>query len=385
MADELDGQRSCRKEEGVMQREPLEGTQRSPQQEAADKNAEQREKSARKKEERQKQLRRIIITVIFYIAAIGLAVIFSIYPWTSIEAAEAVAGMMENIMGAGIILELPIVYLAKKKRFGAHMPISLVVLLLAVLVSDTFASGELKKNENAAVTDGNKTTFAAGTGSAAKESESVLQTDAWEPEEFDWGEDWFIIGLSSYCRSCMDEQECIRKLLTEFAFKYVYDDSSLGTRSKEELDKGDYGKYISEAENYDKQYGKVDAIPLKITARQEELYYRELADGESHQYDNLKIMGDIHKELIKLQGLTGTDKVDELKEALSCYINALPLAYWNDAGKDYYLELWRELSWGFTELENCGAYTDNAYKGREEVLAAVTGEFAINPPIPDAK
>ena len=50
---------------------------------------------------------------------------------------------------------------------------------------------------------------------------------------------------------------------------------------------------------------------------QAELQEREKANAISEQYDNLKIMGDIHIRLINLQVLDGREKVVELEAALS--------------------------------------------------------------------
>lgn len=114
---------------------------------------------------------------------------------------------------------------------------------------------------------------------------------------------------------------------------------------------------------------------------QAELQEREKANAISEQYDNLKIMGDIHIRLINLQVLDGREKVVELEAALSCYISAVPLAYWNDKSFEYYSELWNAIAYVFAELEKCNMCLDEAHIERAGMLAEITASFGNNPPM----
>lgn len=356
-----------------MQNELLEGKVTNTLQEAADKNTEQQNKSALEKKEREKMIKyRVAATVVIIICICLIG-----YSSTSYEAAYAVGDVIEYFLSVGAMADFLITFFSKKKLYAAVLTFMLIVTLFSNMV----AKGELGKQrtESTAIITENKDDSTKG-GSIPREQETV-----WEEEEFDWRMDRFILDISRYCQYTENIWECIETLLTGYAHKYVYDDSMLETYSAEELNGGVYGNYISKAEEYREVYNQSFLIPMKITACQEELKYREMANEVAERYDNLKVMGDIHLSLIDLQMLTDADKVAELKAALTCYIAALPLAYWEEAGKYYYSELWSEVSRVFGKLEDCGVFIDKAHADREELLSDITREFSEKPPMPEKR
>ena len=282
-----------------------------------------------------------VIVIIFIVVFVCLVT------WKSLNYAEAIFEATIGVCAAGSIFDV-IFFALKKDKFRA---ILFAVAIIVILVNAVWAKGALgdinAENGNVENPEVLSESVSENEGKEINYSEENLAKDM---NEFVWNEDIYIISLNEYLNSSEEKHACLERLIRTYLKSYVPNVDVL-EKSDEELNAGDYGKYINLAKKYAKDYENCEMSDVKMYALEKEIEMREKANKCYRKYDNLKILGDCYIFKIDLSDLKGNNKKGELEIALKYYIEALAYAqYDKNADKNYISELWDEIIRIYGEL-----------------------------------
>lgn len=296
-----------------------------------------------------------IITVF---AVIIIVVFICLVTWKSLSYAEAIFEAIIGVCGAVGIIADAIFYIVKKDKFNAFL---FAIAIIVIIANAVWARGTLSdinvESKNVQITE------ASSENINGNEGKKVNNREEKDIKEFIWHDDIYIISINDYLNGSEDKDDCLVMLIGTYLESYVLNVEVL-VKSDEELNAGDYGKYINLAKQYARDYEKCTMNDVKMYALEKEIEMRELANNSYKKYDNLKILGDCHVNKITLSDLRGNNKKGELEIALKYYIEALAYAqYDKKATKNYISEIWDEINKVYKALYD-SEELDDAHKNQ---------------------
>ena len=122
--------------------------------------------------------------------------------------------------------------------------------------------------------------------------------------------------------------EYIMALLENYANRFLNGDAVRPEKkSKNELEEGDYGAAIAEADSLQSDRSKITTKRLQNISILYEIEARTRAYEMEKEADNIKILGDLYKKRYDKKLLEDMDAIECLKQSLIYYIEALTLEY----------------------------------------------------------
>lgn len=302
-----------------------------------------------------------IITIIVIIIFV---VFICLVTWKSLSYAEAISEVIIGLCATGGLADV-IFYLVKKDKFNTILIAMAIVVCIANAV---WARGTLSdinvESKNGQFAE------ASSENVNGNEEKTVNNSEEKDKKEFVWHNDIYVISINAYLNGSEDKDDCLAKLIGTYLTSYVLNVDVL-EKSDEELNAGDYGKYIGLAKQYAQDYENCEMNDVKAFALEKEIEMREFANKSYKKYDNLKILGDCHANKIILSDLTGNNKKGELEITLKYYIEALAYAqYDKNATKSYVSEIWDEIIKIYGDLYESEELDDAHKKQILEIIEA---------------
>lgn len=180
-----------------------------------------------------------------------------------------------------------------------------------------------------------------------------------EYEQLKWEEDIFVTNTN----------ENIIEVLQDWVNNQTCEDVGLITKQK--LNDGEYGKMISVAQKYYRDYQKSEMDDVKLFALDRGIELRKQANSISETCENMKELGTWLLQKSRLAKGEGnsvcTDNIDFLEQAIKYYIKALSMAC--ASGSEKYSEaLWKDLAYAY-ELWSMSGEHDEALRKRAKMIS----------------
>lgn len=180
-----------------------------------------------------------------------------------------------------------------------------------------------------------------------------------EYEPLKWEEDIFLTNKNGN----------IIKVLHDWVNNQTCED--VGLISQQELNDGEYGILISDAQKYYKDYQNSKMAEVKLFALDQGIKLRKQAINISETSENMKELGTwlLQKScMAKGEGNSvSIDDTDFLEQAIRYYIKALSMAYASGSEK-YSKALWKDLAYAY-ELWSLTGNRDDALRRKAKMIS----------------
>lgn len=177
-------------------------------------------------------------------------------------------------------------------------------------------------------------------------------------EQFKWEEDIFLT----------DKSQNIIETLHNWKDKQLSEHKELV--SQRELNDGEYGKLISDAQKYYNDYQKSEMNDVKLYALEQGIESRKKANSIFETCGNIKEIGTwlLQKArfITDVDG-TITDNTELIEQAIKFYIKALSMAY-ASGNEKYYIALWNDIAYAY-ELWSMSGERDEALRKKAKKIS----------------
>lgn len=192
-------------------------------------------------------------------------------------------------------------------------------------------------------------------GNGVKENNEKM-----DQKQFKWEEDIFLT----------DKSQNIIETLHNWRDKQLSEYKELV--SQRELNDGEYGKLISDAQKYYSDYQKSEMKDVKLYALEQGIESRKKANSIFETCENVKEIGTwlLQKArfVTDVDG-TITDNTELIEQAIKFYIKALSMAYASGSEK-YYIALWKDIAYAY-EFWSMSGKRDEALRKKAKSISDI--------------